>query len=278
MRAALVVTAAVALGACGGKAFTVSAAPAGDAGGGGGDTDAGSDAGASGFCASKAGTVDFCSDFDEAPLPESWDAIAKGADAQLTTDQTDSVSAPTSVFASTPALAAASGSTSAAPTSSAALVKKNLPKGAAHIQLDLEVIGASFPDTGSNPTGVVVLLLVTVGKDYSLALALRGTQAGPFGLVFIEFLSLSQSQTVKPNIQPLKAAPHLAAWSHVTLDVPAQGSGSVTIHVDQNEAQSFSINPGAAVLSTDRTLTVGSIAQGPVGETKVRFDDVTWSH
>jgi hypothetical protein len=278
---ALAVVGATLFCGCGGSVFTVVPA-AGDDGGGsqldaGGD-DAGGDGGPTGFCASKAGQVDFCSDFDQAALPENWDAITKTSPATLVSDTSDSVSSPSSAIATTPALTGGS-STSAPPTSTAALVKKNLPKGAAHIQFDLQVSEVSFPDTTTNSTGAVMFILVTVGKDYGLALALRGTPTGPFALWFIEFPSIANASTVKPNFSQLKTPPRVSAWSHITVDVPAAGSGgSVTIHVDQGEAQTFSINPGTALLSTERALTMGSLAQGPVGEAKIRLDNVTWSH
>jgi hypothetical protein len=241
----------------------------------GGGADAGVEAAAP-YCASHAGQFDFCSDFDERPLPESWDAPSTVGAVSVTEDNGDSTSPPTSALMETPSLGPAQGDGGVPPKATAGLVKGALPHGLAHIDFDVRIVETSFPDP-NDKTAVISLLALSLGKDYLLTLSLRPAPGGPFALVLYEIPSLTDPSSAHAN--PIRALPQVAGWSHVHLELQTGATaGTIAVQIDGSNPQTFQINPGALAIAGERTMAVGSLAQGACGPAKVRFDNVTWSH
>ncbi|HEY2514748.1 MAG TPA: hypothetical protein VGI39_27975, partial [Polyangiaceae bacterium] len=98
--------------ACGGNAFTQAASGPGD-GGSSGDAGPPLDGGVSGdaatdgggdFCAAHGAQFDFCSDFDQAGLPENWSTLTRTGNGDMQEDPNASSSPPNSLLATLPAL------------------------------------------------------------------------------------------------------------------------------------------------------------------------------
>ncbi len=271
-------TLAAGLAACGGATFAI--ATGGDAGGvDGGSIDAAPDAGD--FCASHAGQFDFCSDFDQAALPENWDLITKTGSSQVSEDGADSTSAPNSLLVTTPQLGAGQGD-AGAPTQSAVLVKKQLPHGTAHVAFDLQLDDVTFPNP-TDPNAGVALLALTFGKEYALLLSLRPPVANGGSTPFTLWMIEAASPAFGPRVltpTPIATLPQTAPrWSHVKVDVTLASSGSqATVTIDSGTPTTIGLTPPSSAIPGDRTMTIGSAATGPCGEAKLRFDDVTWSH
>jgi hypothetical protein len=272
--------------ACGGAEFTAAPAPLLDGGGqesGGPSVDAGTGP----FCAPDAG-YDFCSDFDEKPLPDSWNNDNNSGGGAGTEDPGGSVSAPNSFLAIAPALASVNGGTQ--PVARAILTALNLPKGQTHLAFDLRIDELSFPNA-SDPNASVVTVAYTQGPSYTLALEFHPAAGNlaPFAAGLLESTSGLDAGAPTLKLTPLPGVLTSAGvWYQVKVDftidlatnpgaVPAQvsvtsGSPPTTV------TKLVTLSPPLGTTLGGRTLSVGVQSTAAVGEAKVRFDNVTYKH
>ncbi len=266
--------AALALSACGGAAFSVAA----DAGNGP-VADAGADVdGGPGFCAAHAGLDDFCSDFDESPLPAGWDAVDKtpaGGSADVTEDSNDATSSPSSLLTIVPALPGPDDA-GVPPAAWATLTKRGLPPRPPHVELDFKLEELDLSNDPDTSSAVFVLSIGEGDSDasYAVALAFVPAPGAPFGVAVVEL------QGLKPTaVHPLTQVPPIGEWMHVKLDLAtAVGGQTLSLSLNGKSETPIPLAPpqGAALL--DHRLTVGAAAVGKTSEAKLRVDNVIWSH
>ncbi len=268
---------------CGGNAFTA-----------GTGEDSGTDSGppqvvdaGPGFCASlDAATFPFCSDFDKKALPENWDTVVTPGTATLEEDpDASSPSPPNSLFAFAPGQVLLDGG-----TNEAFVTKTGLPHGAVHIAFDIRVDELKFP-TGAASDSSVIVASYTQGKAYQIILAFTPPSANAaVSLVLIEIVeSADGGVTGTPHsLDSLVASVNVSQWESMHIDfdidgaalgvntVPAQVA-LVPVNGPGTASVQLSLTPPLGTALGDRSLTIGAEAVGQVDETRIHYDNVTYS-
>ncbi len=258
------------LSACGGEQFVAGA----------GTPEAGAPDAGGPFCPTQSGTDFSCSDFDEKPLPENWNALlTKPGSVAVAEDDAASVSPPNSLLAMAPALGPGAAATESFVSATA------LPAGGVHIALDVRIDALSFPN---NATGAAVVPLLYTQRNYEVLLAFVPSTTGPFDFFLVELApgpvtALDAGSTSTPHdltalfAQPDDAGPSLGSWQHLELALNIdKGDKSATVTVGSRSIV-VSLNPPVGTANGNRTFSIGVQATPPTGPTKIRFDNVTYS-
>jgi len=263
---------------CGGSAFT--AAPSGanddasatdaaslDAAG----SDASADASGDSFCTLHGSQLELCADFDPdtQPLSKQWVVTSAGG-GTIGVDASESVSAPSSLVFTSPALASGA-------TAVAVATRSGLSRGAAHLEMDLKLEKVTFPDAKDTQASAA-FLAITQGKTYTLVFLLHPTDKAPFGIALVELISpAGQPATANVNeIEPAKI-PAVGTWSRMTVRASiAAASWTISVQFDANGAQTFPLAPPAGVGLGDRALVVGLSAKGALSDFAARVDNLTY--
>jgi hypothetical protein len=282
-RASFALAASVAIGGvasvhfvgCGGSEFV--AAP----------TDGGpvSDAGASPlpFCSTI--DADFCSDFDEAPLPENWTTVSATGGASGSENGDASVSPPSSYLAVVPAFPVGDGGIT--PAGGAVLQRTGLVKGQSRIAFAMRIDQLTF--TAANAlTSSVFVAEYTQGQAYKLALEFHPAagNAVPFGAGLLE----TTTPAVGPPTTKLDDLPNMftaiGVWYEVAIDfgIDSADAGEVPASISVTPANGntttklITLTVPLDSVGGDRTFSVGAESLAPVGPVQIRFDNVTYSH
>jgi hypothetical protein len=274
--------AVVGLAGCGGPVFTASATTTDGGGSGGADASTGTDAGPGFFCSPDAG-YDFCSDFDQKPLPESWNNDNTSGGGSGTEDNGESVSPPNSFLATAPALVPTQG------PARAILTALGLPKGQTHLAFDLRIDDLTFPNP-LDPNASVVPIAYTQGQSYTLALDLH--PATSTGASFAA--GLLETTPGDAGGPPLKLTPltgvltSVGVWYHVAIDFTidqATNPGAVPASVAVTSGSPpatvtklVTLSPPTGTALGARTISVGVQSTATVGAAKIRIDNVTYKH
>jgi hypothetical protein len=266
--------------ACGGAEFAL--APDG-----GEAADAGSapvDAGAP-FCPNDA--YDFCADFDREALSAEWSNIANTGGAAGSENDDASVSAPNSYLAISPPL---TGSDSGvAGTAHSILTELALPRGATHIGFDLRIDELSFPNA-SDATAAIFAVAYTQGPSYELALEFHPVagNAAPFAAGLLEVTTIAGTTPTEKLTDLAGVLPTVGVWYRVQIDFtidaasnPAAVPASIAVTSGSpptTVTKLVTLTPPLGTALGARALDVGIEAFAATGETKLRFDNVTYSH
>jgi hypothetical protein len=251
---------------CGGNAFTAGSGPPPT-------LDAGP-----GFCASiDAATYSFCSDFDTRALPENWDSVVTPGTATLTEDPDASFSPPNSLLALAPGQALLDGG-----SNEALVTKTGLPHGPVHIAFDVRVDELKFP-AGAAPDSSVVILSYTQGKAYQLILAF--TPPSTSTAVSLVLLEIAEGPDgglsgAAHSLDSLVASADVAQWAQLRLDFDIDAATGPTVQAEValgSASVQLSLTPPPGTALGDRSLTIGAEAIGQVDETRIHYDNVTYS-
>jgi hypothetical protein len=268
--------------ACGGNEFTVASSD-----GGGPTTDSGltNDAGDAAAVLAFCSTIDagFCSDFDEAPLPERWANLNQTGGATGVENSDASVSPPNSFLASAPAFVVGDGGTT--PAARAVLSSPGLPKGQSHIAFDMRIDELSFPPTTAASTAAVVVAAYTQGTDYAVALEFHpGASGAPFTAALLELTTTLGNTTAKVDELP-GIFTQVGVWYSVSIDFAIDTSDAGFVPASITATVGNVTNSKALLLMAPldsiggaRTFSVGVQSTPPTGAAVVRFDNVTYSH
>jgi hypothetical protein len=264
--------------ACGGAQFVA------EADGGSPPTDAGSSA--QPFCAGFDG---FCSDFDDAALPEQWSNVNSTGGATGVEDDDASVSPPNSYFAATPSFPTGDGGFTA--SARAVLTKVSLQKGESHVAFDMRIDALSFPDPTSLTASVITVAYEQLdalshdgGVAYTLALDFHpGGSQSAFGAALLEISTGTLTGTTTKLDDLGTAFTQLGLWYHVSLDFGLDTADAGVVPASITVSSSAGTTTKAILLSPPpiatggaRSLSVGAQATAPVGAAAVRFDNVTY--
>ncbi|MGO8997496.1 MAG: hypothetical protein ACLQVI_29625 [Polyangiaceae bacterium] len=233
------------------------------------------------FCSSI--DADFCSDFDQLPLPESWTKFAVTGGSSGVEDDDASVSPPNSFLATVPTFPAVDAGTAVA--GSAILTKLSLPKGQTHIAFSIRIDEISFPDP-SDLTATIVTAAYTQGTDYAVALEFHPSATGaPFAAALLELTTPLGGTTTSKVDQLPGVFTDLGTWYQVVLDfgIDTSDAGLVPASISVTSGGTTTTKLVDLTVPLDaiggaRTLSVGVQATPPTGEAKIRFDNVTYTH
>jgi len=256
--------------ACGGQEFTAGSP-------GTATPDASLDAangGGPGFCASQPAGLALCSDFDEQPLPENWNDIVANGGSPVSENDAGSVSPPNSLLASTPALSAGE------PMTQAFVTKTKLPAGATHIAFEMRVDELSFP---SGAAGASLVPVLYTQRGYEIILGfVPSPSASPFEFDLVE-ASLDQlpdggtTYTAHDLTSLFTQGSGLGEWQSITLDLDIDHGSNAAVVTVGSASSTVTLRPPTGTANGARTFSLGLQATPPTGETKIRFDNVTYS-
>jgi hypothetical protein len=259
--------------ACGGNAFTAGTSE--DSGPPDSGPPPAVDAGH--FCASlDAATYPFCSDFDEKPLPENWDSVVTPGTATLAEDDAG-FSPPNALLAFAPGQALLDGG-----TNEAFVTKTGLPHGGVHIAFEVRVDELKFP-SGAVSDSSVIVLSYTQGKVYQVIVAFTPpATSAAVSLVLIEIVEGIDGGVsgTAHSLDGLVASADISQWLPMQMDFDIDDTVGLTVPAQVtlgSTSVQLSLTPPLGTALGDRSLTIGAEAVGQVDETRIHYDNVTYS-